>query len=156
MRGVEKREEKEEESEEQNKKNSLPFSSFISKHHQRKQQQYQRAYRSICPSEWLEKWAEQREAGEFFWFLFFRVFSIRKLGGFLRFQHFSYLTLRSFPFRLHNKKLPNRFLRRQVLRTAWSRGSDLSLFFATRRGKVRAKERGEKREEFLCPRLVRR
>jgi len=33
---------------------------------QRKQQQYQRAYRSICPSEWLEKWAEQREAGKSF------------------------------------------------------------------------------------------
>jgi cytochrome c oxidase subunit 6b len=24
---------------------------------------YARAYRSICPAEWIEKWAEQREAG---------------------------------------------------------------------------------------------
>lgn len=126
------------------RKKTHPFSPFYLSTTTTKQtnKQYQRAYRSICPSEWLEKWAEQREAGEFCFFLFF-VFFFRNLGGFFFLSTFLFsLWLFSVPFFSTLETTPNRYLRRQVLGgTIWSRGA--KQFFPLG-GMVRAERRAKK------------
>ena len=102
---MEREKEKNEENKEENKRKNSPFLAVLPFHnHDQTNKQYQRAYRSICPSEWLEKWAEQREAGEFWFFVFF----FRNLGGLFFFNFFvlTLVLLRSLLFNPRNPTHP--------------------------------------------------
>jgi hypothetical protein len=96
--GVEREKEKNEENKEENKRKNSPFLAVLPFHnHDQTNKQYQRAYRSICPSEWLEKWAEQREAGEF-WFFGFLSFSSEISAGYFSLTFLFSLWFFSVPF----------------------------------------------------------